>query len=80
MVAGFRVVIDESGRLVLPEPVRKGLDLREPRDAEVTVTDTGIVITLERDATPITKAIGAMDLPVAEWEEMEREIEMGRQS
>ena len=80
MVTGFRVVIDQSGQLVLPEEIIRALGVNEPRDAEVTVTDTTIVITLEHAATPITEGISAMQLPVAEWEQMERETELGRWS
>jgi hypothetical protein len=42
------------------------------------VTRRGLLIRSKRSDTPITDRIAAMSLPVAEWEQMEREIEAGR--
>jgi hypothetical protein len=49
-------------------------------DAEVVVelTEIGIVIRPKRQDAPITSRIADMDLPVADWDQMEHDIETGR--
>jgi hypothetical protein len=44
----------------------------------VELTETGILIKAKVRPTPITDRIAAMNLPVADWDEMEKEIEAGR--
>lgn len=77
-----KVVIDTKGRLTLPHTMLTalGLSLSQPSEIIVELTNTGIVIRPVDSATPLTDAIATMDLPVADWDVMEQEIEAGRRS
>ncbi len=71
------VTIDQSRRIVLPEQVLDALGITVKDKIIVEVTQAGAIIKPER-ATPITDEIASMNLPVTDWEQMEREIEEGR--
>ncbi len=72
--------VDQSGRITLPQPVLAALGVRASRKIKIIIelTETGVVIKSEHLATPITDRIAAMELPVADWEQMEQEIQAGR--
>jgi bifunctional DNA-binding transcriptional regulator/antitoxin component of YhaV-PrlF toxin-antitoxin module len=70
--------IDHEGRLILPEDVRRALGVGPDQDVVAEITAAGLLIRAIREATSITERIAAMNLPTADWEQMEREIESGR--
>lgn len=72
--------IDRNGRITLPQPILAALGVHTLSKAEVTVelTEIGVVIKSKRSVTPLTDRIAAMGLPVADWTQMEQEIEAGR--
>jgi len=70
--------IDKRGRIELPRKMREALGLLPETDVVVELTDKGIFIKPKLIATPLTQKIADMDLPVADWEKMEQEIEQGR--
>ena len=70
--------IDRAGRVVLPKSVLDALGTRPGEKVTVRLIDGGVVIEPRRAAVSITKRIAAMNLPVADWETMEQEIEAGR--
>ena len=74
------VTIDRAGRVALPKQALDALGAQTSQEAEVAleVTEGGVILKPKRAATPITDRIAAMNLPVADWEQMEREIEAGR--
>jgi len=57
-----------------------GVDPSQKIEAIVELTDTGIVIKPKLSGTPITDRIAAMDMPVADWEQMEQEIKAGKKT
>lgn len=75
-----KITIDQAGRITLPPRILGILGVPASREANVVieVTKAGVVIKPERSATPITARIAAMRLPVADWNQMEQEIEAGR--
>jgi bifunctional DNA-binding transcriptional regulator/antitoxin component of YhaV-PrlF toxin-antitoxin module len=74
------VTIDRSGRVVLPQPALEVLGVPASVESEVLIelTSTGVVLKPKPAATPITQRIAAMNLPVADWAQMEQEIDAGR--
>jgi len=74
------VTIDSRGRIVLPEQILNAIGVQSKQETEVVVelTEAGILIKPKLQPTPITERIAAMNLPIADWAEMENEIEAGR--
>lgn len=74
------ITIDQAGRITLPQQVLDALGLSTSSETEVIIefTTEGIVLKPKTSATPLTDRIAAMNLPVADWEQMEQEIEAGR--
>jgi len=74
------VTIDRSGCVTLPEQVLEALGVHALREVEVIIelTDKAVVIRPKRPVAPITEGIAAMNLPVNEWDQMEKEIDAGR--
>jgi bifunctional DNA-binding transcriptional regulator/antitoxin component of YhaV-PrlF toxin-antitoxin module len=74
--------IDRTGRIILPETVLTALGISPSQETEVVIelTETGILIKPKPPRTSITERIAAMELPVADSDEMEQEIEAGRLS
>ncbi len=70
-------VIDSTGRIVLPKFVLEALGAYTSDETEVIIelTEAGVII--KPIGAPITERIAAMALPVADWEQMEQEIEAG---
>lgn len=73
-------VVDRAGRIVLPKPVLDALGMHPGEKVTLYVTDEGVMIKPGQAAVPVTERIAAMDLPVADWETMELETELGRLS
>ncbi len=71
------IQIDKRGRIELPRKMREILGLLPETDVIVELTETGIFIKPKLTATPLTQKIADMDLPVADWGQMEQEIEQG---
>ncbi len=69
---------DRTGRVTLPATVLTALGIGPDTEVTIEITAAGILIRPVSTLPPITRRIAAMDLPVANWEDMEREIERGR--
>lgn len=72
------VTIDQSGRIMLPEPILNALGVQPESELIIELTEHGVSIRTQPSATPITDRLATMNLPVGEWEQMEKEIEAGR--
>ncbi|MDZ7291941.1 MAG: hypothetical protein ONB44_17000 [candidate division KSB1 bacterium] len=72
------VTIDQAGRITLPRQILEALGIHSESEVVIELKDTGAVIKPKYSATPITQRIAAMNLPVADWAQMEQEIEAGR--
>lgn len=74
------ITIDQAGRITLPEPILNALGAPASGELEVVIelTEMGVIIKPKHPVAPITERIAAMGLPVADWEQMEDEIEAGR--
>lgn len=71
------IKIDKTGRIELPEKMREAFGLLPESDVIIELTDDGIFIKPKLTATLITQRIADMDLPVSDWNQMEKEIEEG---
>ncbi|MBI5653822.1 MAG: AbrB/MazE/SpoVT family DNA-binding domain-containing protein [Chloroflexi bacterium] len=74
------ITIDRLGQVALPKRLLDALGLHPESEVVVELIESGIVIKPKPAITPITDRIAALDLPVAGWEQMEREIEAGRRT
>ncbi len=72
------ITIDQAGRITLPKQILDALDLHPEAEVIIELTETGVVIKPKRSITPVTERIAALGLPVADWDQMEQEIEAGR--
>jgi AbrB family looped-hinge helix DNA binding protein len=72
------VKIDHAGRIMLPKTILDAFGIAPEAEVVVESTDIGIVIRPKAQIGPITARIAKMELPVADWEDMEREIMAGR--
>lgn len=72
--------VDRSGRIALSKSVIDALGMCPGEEVTMHLTDEGVVIKPKHTAVPVTECIAAMNLPVADWETMEQEIEAGRLS
>jgi len=72
--------IDKNGRVALPKPMLDALGIVSDSEVVIELTDVGIVIKSTNLTPSITQRIADMNLPVADWEEMEQEIDAGRRS
>ena len=72
------ITIDPVGRITLPEQILDALGLRPETELVIELKETVAVLKPKRSLPPITARIAAMNLPVADWEVMEKEIDAGR--
>ncbi|MCI0697680.1 AbrB/MazE/SpoVT family DNA-binding domain-containing protein [candidate division KSB1 bacterium] len=72
------IAIDQAGRITLPKQILDALGLRPESELVIELKQAGAVIKPKHPITPITERIAAMNLPVADWNVMEKEIEAGR--
>ena len=73
------VIIDNAGRITLPTKILQTLRIAPQSEVILEVTDKEeIIIKPKKTSLSITEKIAAMNLPVANWLEMEQEIEAGR--
>ena len=72
--------IDKNGRVALPKPMLDALGITSDSEVVIELTDAGIVIKSTNLTPSITQRIADMNLPVADWDEMEQEIDAGRRS
>ena len=70
--------VDRSGRISLPKPVRELLHLRAGGHVIIELRGKEVTLRAQESAASITDRIAALELPVGDWEQMEREIEVGR--
>jgi hypothetical protein len=66
--------------MILPEQVLEVRGLQALQEGEVIIelTDKAVVIRPKRPVTLITEGIAAMNLPVDEWDQIEKEINAER--
>ena len=69
---------DRTGRVTLPATVLTALGIGPDAEVTIEITAADILIRPVSTLPQITRRIAAMDLPVADWGEMEREIQSGR--
>jgi len=69
------VEMDKSGRVVIPKEIRRTLQMGEEQTLLVEVREGEIVLKPINLKSDPVKAIAEMNLPVAAWEEMEKQIE-----
>jgi len=72
------ITIDQAGCITLPRQILDALGVLPQTELVIELKDIGAVIKPKYPAAPITARIAAMNLPVADWEVMEKEIEAGR--
>lgn len=72
------VKIDKYGRIKLPEQIRQHFGLTPNSAVTIELTASGIIIRPQKITGSVTRRISKMNLPVAEWEEMEDETGEGR--
>jgi AbrB family looped-hinge helix DNA binding protein len=72
--------IDKNGRVAIPKPMLDALGITSDSEVVIELTDAGIVIKSTNLTLSITQRIADMNLPVADWDEMEQEIDAGRRS
>ncbi len=70
-------IIDRKGRVAIPPSILDALGLLPEAEVVISLTNAGVLIK-PKNSVPITDRIAAMNLPVAEWEQMETEFELGR--
>jgi len=65
---------------MLPKTIRERLRILPGSKMTVEIKDHEVMLRPqeERRALPITERISSLRLPVGDWDEMERETEMGR--
>jgi len=69
--------MDRLGRVVIPKEIRRTLQISEGQTLLIEISGGEIVLKpLHLKSDPV-KAIAEMDLPVATWEEIEKQIEEG---
>jgi len=69
------IKIDEHGCITLPPEI---IEVLGGSDIIIELTEEGAIIKPERKTLSITEQISSMELPVDDWEDMEREINGGR--
>ena len=70
--------VDRQGRVKLPRQILDALGVQSETEIVIEITAAGALIKPHQTLTPITEKIAAMNLPVADWEQMEQEIVEGR--
>ncbi len=72
------LTIDQKGRIKLPWQMMESLGMKADTELIVEMTEFGLLLKPKSSATPLTDQLSAMDLPVADWEQMEQETNAGR--
>lgn len=72
--------VDSQGRVLLPRPMLEALGIASDSEVVIELADGGIVIKSKDRLPAVTERIANMKLPVADWEQMEQELDAGRLS
>ncbi|MFO7680584.1 MAG: AbrB/MazE/SpoVT family DNA-binding domain-containing protein [Chloroflexota bacterium] len=72
------LTIDQKGRIELPWQILETWGLKADAELIIEMTEFGILIKPKTSPTPLTDQLAAMNLPAADWDEMEDEIDAGR--
>ncbi len=74
------LTIDQKGRIKLPWQMMESLGMKADTELVVEMTESGLLLKPKSSPslTPLTDQLSAMDLPVADWEQMEQEINAGQ--
>ena len=70
------ITMDSSRRITLPERILDALGITIKDEILLEMTNAGVLIKPKR-ATPLTDRLASMNLPVSDWEQMKKEIEVG---
>jgi len=71
------VEMDKSGRVVIPREIRQSLQMSGEQTLLIELRKEEIVLKPLRLKSDPVKAIAEMNLPIAKWEEIEKQIEEG---
>jgi len=71
------VEMDKSGRVVIPSEIRRALKMSGEQTLLIEVRKEEIVLKPLRLKSDPVEAIAEMNLPIATWEEIEKQIEEG---
>ncbi len=72
-------VVERGEKIVLPEKFLETIGIKHNEKVVIEFNDKGLFISPLRKIGSITKEIDNMNLPVCDWEDMEKEIEEDRQ-
>ena len=73
-----RVSIDQVGRILLPKQILDALGVEPESEVILELNEKSVSIKPQQSVTPITHRLADMNLPIADWEQMESEIDAGR--
>ncbi|KPV64045.1 MAG: SpoVT / AbrB like domain protein [Candidatus Bathyarchaeota archaeon BA1] len=71
------IEMDKSGRVVIPREIRQALKISGEQTLLIELQKEEIVLKPLRLKSDPIKAIAEMNLPIAKWEEIEKQIEEG---
>jgi len=71
------VEMDKSGRVVIPREIRQALQMSGEQTLLIELRKEEIVLKPLRLKSDPVKAIAEMNLPIAKWEAIEKQIEEG---
>ena len=71
------IEMDKSGRVVIPREIRRSLQMTGEQTLLIELRKEEIVLKPLRLKSEPVKAIAEMNLPLAKWEEVEKQIEEG---
>lgn len=72
------VTVDGAGRIALPKDVMERLGIHPEERVSVELVEGAAIIRAQTDTDALTERIAAMNLPVADWAQMKKEIAAGR--
>lgn len=74
------LTIDQKGRIKLPWQIMESFGIKADSEFIVEMTEFGLLLKPKPKSTaaPLTERLSTMNLPVADWEQMEEEINAGR--
>ena len=82
----YTLTMDQKGRIKLPWQIIESLGMKIDTELIVEMTESGLLLKPKSSPkalpkalpTPLTDQLAAMNLPVADWDQMEQEINAGR--
>ena len=68
------VKIDENWRITLPENIINALGIKFNSELIIELSETVAIIKSKDSLNSITEGIASMNLPVSDWEQMEKKL------